>query len=258
MLTGRRIALTRPVPDSLAACELTHVSRVPIDVAAARAEHAAYERLLVSLGCHIERLEPAHDLPDSVFVEDTAVVFDEVAIVTRPGAASRRPEIEGVAPALARYRPLVFITEPATLDGGDVLRLGRTLHVGVGARTDHEAIRQLQEATRPYGYDVRPVLVSGCLHLKSAVTAVAPDMLLANPQWIDVADLTPARVIEVDPAEPEAANALRVGDQVVCAAAYPRTIARLQAAGLRVRPLDVSELGKAEAGLTCCSVIFDA
>jgi dimethylargininase len=258
MLTRRRVALTRPVPDSLAACELTHVSRVPIDVGAARAEHAAYERLLVSLGCEVERLGPAHDLPDSVFVEDTAVVLDDVAIVTRPGAASRRPEIEGVAQALARHRPLVFITEPATLEGGDVLRLGRTLYVGVSARTDHAGIRQLQEASRPYGYDVRPVLVSGCLHLKSAVTAVGPDVLLANPRWFAAAAVAAERLVEVDPAEPGAANALRVGDQVVCAAAYPRTIARLRAAGLRVHPLDVSELAKAEAGLTCCSLIFDA
>lgn len=252
------IALTRPVPDSLAACELTHVGREPIDVMVARAQHAAYEQALASLGCEIGRLRAAHELPDSVFVEDTAVVLDEVAIVTRPGATSRRAETGAIATALATYRPVTFIVEPATLDGGDVLQLGRTLYVGVGSRTSRDGVRQLQEATGLYGYEVRAVSVSGCLHLKSAVSALAPGLVLANPAWIDVTRIEGQRVIEVDPAEPSAANVLRVGEAIVCAAACARTNARLEAAGLTIRPVEVSELAKAEAGVTCCSVIVHA
>jgi dimethylargininase len=256
-VSAHRIALTRPVPDSLAACELTHVPRLPIDVRLARTEHDAYERLLASLGCEVERLPAAHDQPDSVFVEDAALVLDELAIVARPGAPSRRGETAGVATALASYRRLAFISAPGTLDGGDVLRLDRTLHVGVGGRTSDDGVRQLQDLAGPYGYDVQPMAVSGCLHLKSAVTAVAPGVVLANPAWVDVAQLDASRVLDVHPSEPAAANALWIGETIVCAAAYPRTAARLEAAGLRVRLVDVSELAKAEAGVTCCSVIVD-
>jgi dimethylargininase len=256
-VSARRIALTRAVPDSLAACELTHLPRLPIDVRLARTQHAAYEQLLASLGCEVERLPAAHGHPDSVFVEDAAIVLDELAIVARPGAPSRRGETASVLTALAAYRRPAFITAPATVDGGDVLRLGRTIHVGVGGRTSDEGVRQLPDLAGPYGYGVRPVEVSGCLHLKSAVTAVAPGVVLANPVWVDVAQLDASRVLEVDPTEPAAANALWIGEAIVCAAAYPRTAARLEGAGLRVRLVDVSELAKAEAGVTCCSVIVD-
>lgn len=252
------IALTRPVPDSLADCQLTHLSRAPIAVSVARAQHAAYERLLESLGCGVRRMPAAHELPDSVFIEDTAVVVDEVAIITRPGAASRRAETAAVAEALAAHRPVTFIVDPATLDGGDVLRLGRTLYVGVGSRTNTEGVRQLEEATGLYGYDVRTMQVDGCLHLKSAVTEIAPGLVLVNPAWIDARRLEGHRAVEIDEAEPFAANVLQIGEAIVCAAAYERTIARLEEAGVTVYPVDVSELAKAEAGVTCCSVILNA
>jgi dimethylargininase len=257
-MSAGRIALTRPVPDSLAECELSHLSRTAIDVTAARAQHAAYERVLGSLGCSISRLEAADTLPDSVFVEDTAVVLDEVAVVTRPGAASRRPETVAMATALAAYRPVTFIVEPGTLDGGDVLPIGRILYVGVGSRTNTAGVDQLQEATGLYGYEVRAVAVSACLHLKSAVTALLPGLVLANPAWVDVTRLEGQRAIEVDPAEPSGANVLAIGESIVCAAAFTRTNARLAAAKLAVCPVDVSELAKAEGGVTCCSVIVDA
>ena len=252
------LALTRPVPDSIGSCELTHVARAPIDLERARAQHAAYEEALSALGCEVRHIPAADQLPDSVFVEDAAIVLDEAAIVTRPGAASRREETAGIAAALIRYRPLLRIEDPATLDGGDVLRLGRTLYVGVGGRTNPDGAAQLARLANTLGYEVVPVAVGECLHLKSAVTEVAPGMLLLNPQWVSATTFSGYRVIEVDDGEPFAANVLQINDTVLCASAYDRTNARLAAAGLTIRPLDVSELAKAEAGLTCCSLIFTA
>src|SRR5688572_29484443 len=168
-----RIALTREVPPSIVHCELTHLARTPIDLARAREEHAAYEAALATLGCEVRRIAPAPELPDSVFVEDAALVLDEVAVLMRPGAASRRDEVGSVAGALAPYRPLLRIDAPGTLDGGDVLRSGRRVYVGQTPRSNAEGCRQLQALLAPYGYDVRAVAVQGCLHLKTAVTEVA-------------------------------------------------------------------------------------
>jgi dimethylargininase len=249
------VALTRAVPDSLGACELTHLERVPIDVARARAQHAAYERLLEAAGCTVRRLPALHDAPDSVFVEDTAVVFDEIAVITRPGAPSRRGETDGVAGALSGYRRVERLSAPATLDGGDVLRLGRTLLVGVGGRTNDAGVTQLAGFVGPWGYEVRAVAAGGCLHLKSAATEPAPGLVLLNPAWVDRQLFAGRRTIDVDPLEPFAANVLSLGGTVLCAAAGERTSARLAAAGLAVQAVDVSELAKAEAGMTCCSLI---
>jgi dimethylargininase len=240
----------------MARCELTHLARQPIDVELARRQHADYEALLAELGCEVERVAPAPELPDSVFVEDTAVVLDEIAVLTRPGAPSRRDEVEAVGAALARHRPLVEIFAPATLDGGDVLRVGRRVFVGLSARTDEAGIAQLTRHLAPHGYEVVGVPLDGCLHLKSAVTLVAPGVLLLNPSWVDGASLVGHERIEVDPGEPFAANALRVGETVVLAATFARTRARLEAAGIEVRTVDVSELAKAEGGVTCCSILL--
>jgi dimethylargininase len=248
-------ALTRPVPDSIPECELTHLERVPIDVARARAQHAQYERALVELGCTIERIPAAHDLPDSVFVEDTAIVLDVAAIMTRPGAESRRPEVTGVALVLEQYRSLAFIEAPGTLDGGDVLTAGRDLYVGVSVRTNWAAIDQLAIAVEPFGYTVTAVVVDGCLHLKSAVTALPGGRFLVNPEWIDVAVLRGGGNIHVHPDEPSAGNVLAIRDTVLIAASAPATRARLEEVGLKTKAVDVSELAKAEAGLTCCSLI---
>jgi dimethylargininase len=249
------VALTRAVPDAIARCELTHLVRVPIDVDEARAQHAEYERALMALGCTIEHIAPAPELPDAVFVEDTAIVLDEVAVMTRPGAESRRPEVASAADALAPHRELLAISAPATLDGGDVLRLGRVLYVGVGARTNRYGAAQLADLVRPHGYLVRPVAIDACLHLKSAVTEAAPGVVLLNPSWVSCDHFADHDAIEVDPDEPFAANVLRIGETVLCAAAHGRTAARLARAGLTVLTVNVSELAKAEAGLTCCSLI---
>jgi dimethylargininase len=250
------IVLTRPVPQSLTDCELTHVQRVPIDIAIARRQHAEYERMLAALGCEIVRLPAADELPDSVFVEDTAIVLDEIAVITRPGAPSRRRETREVVTTLGSFRPLQFLTEPATLDGGDVLRLGRVLYVGRGTRTNAAGAQQLADFISPYGYEVRAVPVGNCLHLKSGVTEVAPGVIVVNPEWVDGQMFQDHAIIEVDPSEPAAANALRIGDTVVSAAAHPRTNARLSSVA-RVCTVDVSELAKAEGAVTCCSLIIN-
>jgi dimethylargininase len=251
-----RIALTREVSPAVVRCELTHLPRTPIDAALAVLQHRAYQKVLADLGCRVVTLPPDPDLPDSVFVEDVAVVVDEVAVILRPGAVSRRSEPPAVAAALARYRDLTFIEAPGTVDGGDILQLGRTVYTGRTARSNEAGIGQLVSALAPFGYEVRPVPVRGCLHLKSAVTQVGPDTLLVNHGWVDPGAFRGVDFVEVHPDEPRAANALLVGGAVVYPASHPRTAERLAGRGIEVRAVDVSELEKAEGAVTCCSVIF--
>jgi len=250
------IALTREVSPGLGDCELTHLARVPIDVDLARAQHRSYEQALRDAGCSVEHLDASPDMPDSVFVEDIAVVFDELAIVTRPGAASRRAETAAVASALARYRSVQMIQAPGTVDGGDVLVAGRRVFVGRSTRTNDAAVEQIRQMLTPFGYTVCGVQVTGCLHLKSAVTALGGDLLLANPDWIDRAAFAGFELVEVDPLEPMAANALRVDDRVIYPRAFPRTAERIARRGLRLELIDASELAKAEGAVTCCSLII--
>ena len=252
-----RTALTREVPESIARCELTYLDRVPIDYARAAAQHAEYEAALAALGCAVERIPPAPDLPDSVFVEDAAVVFDDVAIITRPGAPSRRAETASVAGVLSRYRPLLFIEAPGTVDGGDVLRVGRRVFVGLSSRTSLDGAAQLRDLLQPFDYAVETVRVGGCLHLKSAATALASDLLLVNPDFVDVAHFGGLRLLDVHPEEPFAANVLAIDAVVLCAASAPRTAQTLETNGFQAAAVDMSELAKAEAGLTCCSLIIE-
>ncbi len=252
-----RIALTRPVPQSLARCELTYLSRTPIDVTLATQQHQQYEEALRTLGCTVRHLPPTDDLPDSVFVEDAAIVLDEIAVITRPGAASRRLECASVAAALSELRPIASIEAPGTIDGGDVLRLGRRLLVGLSTRTNDDGARQLAQHTKPFGYTVECVRTRDCLHLKSAVTALEDGTVLCNPDWIDPRVLGRVNIIEVDRDEPHAANVLRLGHTLVCASAHQRTVADLGSRGYSICTVDVSELAKAEAGVTCCSLIVE-
>jgi dimethylargininase len=257
------IAITRDVSRRLEACELSYVERAPIDVERAERQHRAYQAALASLGCRIVCLPPEHELPDAVFVEDVALVFDEIAIRTRPGAPSRRAEAESVANALASYRTVRSIEAPGTIDGGDVLRIGRTIYVGRSARSNAAAMEQLQamvgpSTLGPRGYTVQPVPIQGCLHLKSAVTEVADGIVLINPDWVDRSAFAHLRQIEIDPNEPHAANGLRVGDGLIYPMSFPLTTQRLADAGIFVTPVDVSELQKAEGAVTCCSIVFSA
>jgi dimethylargininase len=252
------VAITRGVSARIGACELTHLERNAIDVDLARAQHRAYEGALAQLGCRVDSQPALDDLPDSVFVEDVAVVLDEIAIVTRPGAESRRPEAALIAPALANYRRVTFIQSPGTLDGGDVLRIGRRLFVGQSGRSNESGIEQLRAVAWPYGYTVTAVPVRGCLHLKSAITEVAPGVVLANPEWIDEAAFGHVTVIHVDPGEAYGANGLLVGGRLIYPESFPATRRRLEDAGVDVVTLDVSELQKAEGAVTCCSLVFSA
>jgi dimethylargininase len=255
---GGGVAITRAVPPTLARCELTHLEREPIDLERASAQHAAYVSLLRSLGLEVVELPADPALPDCCFVEDVAVVLDEVALLAMPGVASRRGEIPAVAEALARFRPIATTALPATLEGGDVLRIGRALYVGRSARTNAKGIARLAAVAEPAGYRVVEVNVTGCLHLKSAVTALDHGRILANPAWIDIGPFRGMDVLEVAPEEPGAANVLRVEGLVIAHPGFPRTLDRIAAKGYAIRPLDVSEFLKAEAALTCKSLLLKA
>jgi dimethylargininase len=239
-------------------CELTYLPRAEIDIELARAQHRVYEKALERLGCRLVSLPGELDLPDSVFVEDTAVVLHEIAIITRPGATSRRPETVSVAKALGEYRELMFLQPPGTLDGGDVLRVGKTLYVGSSSRSNRSGIEQLTSIVAPFGYCVVSVLVRECLHLKSAVTQVGPNTLLINRQLVETSCFSGMDLIDVDGREPSGANALLIGNQVVYPASCPRTRERLEARGISVAGVDVSEIEKAEGGVTCCSLILES
>jgi dimethylargininase len=252
------IALTREISPAITRCELTHLSRRPIDLARARAQHAGYERALGAMGCTVEHLEAGDDMPDSVFIEDTAVVFDEVAIITRPGAPSRRGEPEAVALALQPFRPIIRIEPPATIDGGDVLAAGRSVFIGRSTRTNAEAVEQMRRALARFGYRVRDVTVRGCLHLKSAATALDDDTLLINPSWVAADAFGGLDVVSVHRLEPSGANILRIGAKLLYAAAFPRTCDDLITRGYHVGVVEVSELAKAEGAVTCCSLIVRA
>src|SRR4051812_39912386 len=194
-----RLALTREISPSITRCELTHLERTPIDLKRARDEQGEYEEVLRDLGCTVERLPAGGDFPDSVFIEDTAIVLDEVAVLTRPGAESRRKEVNGVGDVLGKYRPCFSVDAPGTLDGGDVLRIGKQLYVGVGARTNAEGVAQLRRILAPLRYTVTAVQYRGCLHLKSAASFVGADLVLINPEWVDATVFGRLRAIAVDP-----------------------------------------------------------
>jgi dimethylargininase len=252
------VALTRDVSPAIAACQLTHLPRRPIDVEKARAQHAHYEQCLREAGCRVERVPAGPDMPDAVFIEDVALAFDEIAIATRPGAPSRRVEVPEVAAALGRYRAVAHIEPPGTLDGGDVLVVGRRVFVGRSSRSNDEAIDQLERLLAPYQYTVERVDVRGCLHLKSAVTEVGDRLLLVNPEWLPVPPFEAFERVEIDPREPYAANALRVGSAVVYPASFPHTRDRLARRNVHTRVVDVGELQKAEGAVTCCSLLLTA
>jgi dimethylargininase len=253
-----RIALTRAVSPAIVHCELTHLERTPIDVDVARRQHEAYEQALAGAGYVVTRLPASDDMPDSVFIEDTAIVLDDIAVITRPGAASRRRELAAVEAALAAWRPIARIDAPGTVDGGDVLTVGRQLFVGQSSRTNREGIAQLHDIVQRHGYEVVAVDVTGCLHLKSAVTAAGPEAVLLNPAWVAKTPFARFDIITVHPDEPAAANLVSAGRTLIYPTAFPRTQERLEQRGYAVTTVDVSELAKAEGAVTCCSLLFKA
>jgi len=250
-------ALTRQVGTSFAACELTFVDRQPIDVEKAIAQHRAYEACLTDLGVHITSLPADPEFPDGVFVEDPAIVLDEVAIITRPGAESRRGETESIAQALSPFRELRNIFSPAILEGGDVVHIGKMLYVGLSRRTNEEGIAQLAELLKHFDYRVVPVSVNGCLHLKCGACWAGGNTILANREWIDASQFRDFKIIDVPNNEPSAADVLPIGDTLLVPANFSRTRETLEAEGIKVRPIHISELQKAEAGVTCMSLLFN-
>ncbi len=251
-------AITRAVSPALVNCELSFIERKPIDLQKARDEHHNYEALLGKLGARVISLPEEPTLPDSMFVEDPAIVLDEVAIICPLGTETRRREAPSIATALENYRKLAHIKLPGTLEGGDVLRIGKQIFVGITRRSNPEGIRQLGVISAAHGYELTAVAVTGCLHLKSAVTSVGRNMLLANRAWFDWKRLSGFEWIDVDPREPHAGNALQIGSSVVFPASFPHTARKMEEKGLQLELLEIGELQKAESGLTCSSLLFEA
>lgn len=252
-----RLAITRDVSPRFNECEITHIDRTPIDVHIAQAQHHGYVQALKELGCAVLELPAEPDLPDSVFVEDTAVILPDVALITQPGADSRKPETESIAQALRPYRELVFIEPPGSLDGGDVLVLGKNIYVGLSTRSNTDAVNQMNQLLGKYGYETHGVTMHDCLHLKTAVTRVDDKTLLINPKWVDAEIFSGFDLIEADESEPFSANCLPVGDAIIYPTSFPKTAARLSGRGYRIKPVVVDELAKAEGAVTCCSLIVE-
>ena len=250
-------AITREVSASINNCQLSFHVRRPIEVAKAIAQHKAYQSCLAELGVRVVSLPAEPELPDAVFVEDAVVVLDEVAVISIMGAPARRPEARSLADALSHYRPLKFLVEPATLDGGDVLRVGRRVFAGLSQRTNREGFSQLRDVLRAFNYQVEPVEVEGCLHLKSACSYIGNDTFLINRALVDAEQFRGFQLLDVPDEEPAAANALLIKDVVIIPASFPKTRALLEQRGFRVRTIDLSELQKAEAGVTCTSLILN-
>lgn len=249
-------ALVNQPSAALADAELTFIERDVIDVEKARHEHDAYVAALRAAGVDVEVLEVNRDCPDGVFVEDVAVILDEVAVLTTMGTASRRSEVPAMRAAIARLRPIADMVLPATLEGGDVLRVGRTLFVGRSTRTNDAGIAFLQGVAAPFGYTVVPVTVPGALHLKTGITALDDETCLVNREWVDTAPFGGFRLVDVAPGEPFGANVLRLEHELIMNAAYPRTAALVADLGYALRIVDIAEFGKAEAGLTCMSLLL--
>ncbi len=251
------IALTRSPGPELAQCELTFVERAPIEYERALEQHASYRAALKELGAEVVNLPALSGAPDATFVEDPALVLDDIALLTRPGAESRLAEGASLGEALSAWRSLEAMEAPGTLDGGDVLRIGDVLYVGQSSRTDHAGLKQLAHRVLPHGLRVKAVHVEGSLHLKTACTWLGGNTLLVNPGWVDTERLDGYELLEIDPSEPFAANVLRIGGGVVIAASAARTAERVEALGIKVIQVDLSEFEKAEGGPTCLSLLVE-
>lgn len=249
------LAITRDISPRFNECEITHIDRSPIDVGVAQSQHHAYVQALKELGCAVLELPAEADLPDSVFVEDTAVVLPEAALLTRPGADSRKPETESIARALAPYREILRIEPPAAVDGGDVLALGKKIYVGMSTRSNNEAVFQMNKLLNRFGYETQAVELRDCLHLKTAVTRVDDETLLINRNWVDIENFEGHKLIDIDPSEPFAANCLPINDSIIFPKAFPKTTTKLESCGYKIKPVAVDELAKAEGAVTCCSLI---
>ena len=254
----RTVAVTRELTAAIGNCELTFLHRSAIDFALAQQQHRDYQSALSSLGCEVVVVPAPPGLADSVFIEDTALVLDDIAVMLRPGVASRQPEVAGVAEVLQQYKPLKAIEPPGTIDGGDLLRVGNRIFAGLSTRSNQSGIQQLRDIVSDFGMTVETVETTKCLHLKSAVSEVAPGTLLINTDWISSSAFKDFELIPVDKEETHAANALRIGKNLIYPSSFPRTMDALVNRGIDVLPVDLTELQKAEGAVTCCSLIFPA
>ena len=254
----RLIAITHVPSPKMQDYERTYVDDQPIDLALAERQHEGYREALRACGCDVTLLETNREMPDCVFVEDTALVLDELAVMMSPGAVSRRREPAGIQPEIAKYRPIARIKLPATIDGGDIVVSGREIYVGRSPRTNDEGIQALRTTLAPYGYSVTGVPVTGCLHLKTACSALADGRFLVNAGWIDASAFDPTVLVQVPDNEPWAGDVVVIEDQIIASDAFPETIELLRGLGWRVVPVSVSEFAKAEGGVTCLSLVFRA
>jgi len=254
----RTVAVTRELTAAIGNCELTFLHRSAIDFGLAQQQHRDYQSALSSLGCEVVVVPAPPGLADSVFIEDTALVLDDIAVMLRPGVASRQPEVAGVAEVLQQYKPLKAIEPPGTIDGGDLLRVGNRIFAGLSTRSNQSGIQQLRDIVSDFGMTVETVETTKCLHLKSAVSEVAPGTLLINTDWISSSAFKDFELIPVDKEETHAANALRIGKNLIYPSSFPRTMDALVNRGIDVLPVDLTELQKAEGAVTCCSLIFSA
>jgi len=250
------IAVTRDVSPRFNECEITHIERTPINIHIAREQHRGYVDALKSIGCEVLELPAEADLPDSVFVEDTAFILPETAVITRPGADSRKPETESIIQTLSPHIKLSYLQAPATLDGGDVLVVGKQIFIGLSTRSTPDATSQLNNMLGEYGYSITGIKLQDCLHLKSAVTRIDDNTLLINKNWVETSHFDKYEQIEVDPSEPHAANCLPIGNSIIFPVSFPKTRKILESRGYKIVSVEVDELAKAEGAVTCCSLIL--
>ncbi len=251
-MSWRRQALVRPPSAAYARCIREDASR-PIDVARALAQHVAYCEALRACGCDVVALPPEADLPDACFVEDTAVVAGGVAVMTRPGAPARAPEVASVRPHIAPRIPCRDIAR-GRLDGGDVLVVGRLAFVGLSARTDEQGASALGEVLAEVGVEVRTVPIAGLLHLKTGATAIGERRVLMRRGAFPAGTFGDLDVVETD--EPYGSTVLAIDDRVIVSTAAPRTARRLDVLGFKVLPVDITEFHAGDAGVTCLSIVL--
>jgi len=252
------IAITHVPSPNMEQCERSFVARTPIDYRRATRQHEEYCRMLRACGADVVTLDINRDLADCAFVEDTAIVLDEVAVRASMGTESRRAEPAGIELELGKYREIHRVETPATIEGGDVLCVGRKLLVGLSSRTNRAGANALAEVVRRYAYEIVLVPVRDCLHLKTACTALPDQSLLINPAWFDVRALRGFEMVPVPQAEPWAANVALVGNGVCVAADHVETVGVIRERGFDIHTIDLSEFAKAEGGVTCLSILFRA
>jgi dimethylargininase len=253
-LGANAVALVRRPSSKMAEGITTHIDRVPADSALAARQHAAYVDAVADAGWNVREVPAADDLPDCAFVEDTVVVFDDLAVVTRPGAVGRRPEVaatEEVVRSLGLQ--LARIEDPGTLDGGDILQVGDTVYAGRGGRTNAEGIRQLRRHAATRGRTVVPVALRDVLHLKSAITALPDGTFIASD--MSRYDPAPFPTLRVVPEEAGSHVVLMGGGTILMSASAPRSAEMFDDLGFDVITVDIGEFEKREGCVTCLSVL---